>query len=190
VVSAASSSSGGEGDVPDLDDYLIVLRGTSSSPPDQLAVGGLPAQRAYIRLALPRRLVDSVTVVRAALVLTQVPLLGRTDDTVRAFVQPSISIARPFLDPGRAALLLGAAGGLNAQLRAPQDGGEVRFELAGTIPFWRQAPEDSLPRVIVLRSSLEGQFPSEFRFYSSEALANLRPRIEISYVPRVDFSLP
>jgi hypothetical protein len=191
VVSAASSSSGGEGDVPDLDDYLIVLRGTPPPPPDQLAVGGLPAQRAYIRLTLPRRLVDSVTVVRAALVLTQVPLLGRTDDTVRAFVQPSISTARSLLDPGRAALLLGGAGGLNARLRAPQDGGEVRFELAGTISvIWRQMSEDSLPRVVVLRSSGEGQFPSEFRFYSSEAPANLRPRIEISYVPRVDFSLP
>lgn len=191
TVSPSSSPAGAGGDVPALADYLIVLRGTPAPPPPQvIAVGGLPAQRAYIRLTLPSRLVDSVTVVRAALVLTQAPLRGRTDDTVRTAVQANISVARDLLDVGRAALLVQAMPGLVEQVRAPQDSGLVRFELAGTIPTWRQNPEDELPRVIVLRSSREGQFPSEFYFYSSEAPANLRPRIEISYVPRVDFSLP
>jgi hypothetical protein len=189
-VSPTSSSSSDEGGLPALHDYVIVLRGTPPAPPQILGVGGLPAQRAYIRLALPRRFLDSVTVVRAALVLTQAPLAGGTDDTVTSFVQANISIARPLVDPSRAALLVRAAPGLISQRRAPQDGGEVRFELAGTIPVWRQTSEDSLPRVLVLRSSREGVFPSEFHFYSSEAPANLRPRIEISYVPRVDFSLP
>jgi hypothetical protein len=190
IVGAASSSSGEEGDVPVLDDYMIVLRGTSPSPPQVLAVGGLPAQRVYIRLSLPNRFVDSVTVVRAALVLTQAPVRGRTDDTVRIAVQANVSIARPLLDIGRAALLVRSTPGLFEQRRAPNDSGLVRFELAGTIPFWRLTPADSMPRVVVLRSGREGHFPSEFHFYSSEAPANLRPRVEISYVPRVDFSLP
>jgi hypothetical protein len=190
TVSPRSSSSNDEGGLPALHDYLIVLRGTPSPPPQLLSVGGMPAQRAYIRLSLPRRLLDSVTIVRAALVLTQAPLVGRADDTVTSFVQATISIARPLLDPGRAALLVVSTPGLISQRRAPRDGGEVRFELAGTIPLWRQTSEDSLPRAVVLRSSREGLFPSEFHFYSSEAPANLRPRIEISYVPRVDFSLP
>jgi hypothetical protein len=191
TVGPASASSGADGELLGLDDYLIVLRGTPAPPPQVLAVGGLPAQRAYIRLSLPSRLVDSVTVVRAALVLTQAPVRGRADDTVRTAVQPSVSIARPVLDVGRAALLLTASPGLFEQTRAPRDSGLVRFELAGTIPFyWRPTSEDELPRVIVLRSAREGQFPSEFYFYSSEAPAGLRPRIEISYVPRVDFSLP
>ena len=191
TVGPASQSSGADGEVPLLDDYLIVLRGTPPPPPQVLGVGGLPAQRAYIRLSLPSRLVDSVTVVRAALVLTQAPVRGRTDDTVRTAIQPSVSIARPLLDVGRAALLLRASPGLFEQTRAPRDSGLVRFELAGTIPFyWRRTPEEDLPRVIILRSAREGQFPSEFYFYSSEAPPSLRPRIEISYVPRVDFSLP
>jgi hypothetical protein len=191
TVGPGSSSPGPDGDLPGLEDYLIVLRGTPAPPPQVLAVGGLPAQRAYIRLSLPTRLVDSVTVVRAALVLTQAPVRGRTDDTVRTAVQPGISIARPVLDVGRAALLLAASPGLFQQTRAPSDSGLVRFELAATIPFyWRATSEDKLPRVIILRSAREGQFPSEFYFYSSEAPASLRPRIEISYVPRVDFSLP
>ena len=190
VVGPASSSTGDDGGLPVLDDYLIVLRGTPAPPPQVVAVGGLPAQRAYIRLSLPARLVDSVTVVRAALVLTQAPVRGRTDDTVRTPVQANVSIARQLVDVGRAALLVRATPGLFQQVRAPRDSGLVRFELAGTIPFWRLTPEEDLPRVIVLRSGREGQFPSEFYFYSSEAPANLRPRVEISYVPRVDFSLP
>lgn len=190
TVGAASRSSGADGDLPGLEDYLIVLRGTPAPPPQVLAVGGLPAQRAYMRLALPSRLVDSVTVVRAALVLTQAPVRGRTDDTVRTAIQAGISIARPLLDVGRAALLLVARPNLFAQTRAPRDSGLVRFELVGTIPFWRLTSEDELPRVIVLRSAREAQFPSEFYFYSSEAPVSVRPRIEISYVPRVDFSLP
>ncbi|MGQ0714097.1 MAG: hypothetical protein ACT4PJ_10235 [Gemmatimonadaceae bacterium] len=190
TIAPASSSSGTAGDVPALRDYLIVLRGTPPPPPSVLAVGGLPANRAYIRLSIPPRLVDSVTVVRAALVMTQAPVRGRTDDTVRGAVEANISIARAVLDPGRAALLLLSRPGLSDRLLTPQDSGLVRFELAGTIPFWRLTPEDEMPRVIVLRSSREGHFPSEFYFFSNEAPANLRPRIEISYVPRVDFSLP
>jgi hypothetical protein len=154
-------------------------------------VGGLPAHRAYIRLSLPNRLVDSVTVLRAALVLTQTPVRGRTDDTVRTAVQANISLARSALDVGRAAFLVTPAFGQLPQGRAPRDSGIVRFELANSIPvYWRGRPEDELPRAVVLRSSREGQFPSEFYFFSNEAPADLRPRIEISYVPRVDFALP
>jgi hypothetical protein len=190
TVGPASASTGDDGGVPALDRYLIVLRGTPPPPPQVLVVGGLPAHRAYIRLALPSRLVDSVTIVRAALVLTQAPVRGRTDDTVRAAVQANVSIAQALVDVGRAALLVRGRPGLFAQIRAPRDSGLVRFELAGAIPFWRLDSESEVPRVIVLRSEREAQFPSEFYFYSSEAPASLRPRIEISYVPRVDFSLP
>ncbi len=190
TVGPSSSSTGEGGDLPALDRYLIVLRGTPAPPPQVLAVGGLPAQRGYIRLSLPSNLVDSVTVVRAALVLTQAPVRGRTDDTVRTPIQANVSIARDLLDIGRASLLVRSTPGLFEQTRAPSDSGLVRFELAGTIPFWRRTPEAELPRVIVLRSSREGEFPSEFHFYSSEAPAHLRPRVEISYIPRVDFSLP
>ena len=190
TVGVASSSTGSEGGVPDLDDYLIVLRGTPPPPPQMLVVGGLPARRVYVRLSVPSRLVDSVTVVRAALVLTQVPVRGRTDDTVRTGVQANVSIATPLVEVGRAALLVRSSPGLFDQPRAPSDSGLVRFELAGTFSFWRLNPEDQLPRALVFRSAREGQFPSEFHFYSSEAPANLRPRIEISYVAPVDFSLP
>lgn len=197
TITPASESSGEAGDVPILDDYMIVLRGTPPPPPQILAIGGLPAHRVYLRLAIPPRLIDSVTVVRASLVMTQTPVRGRSDDTVRAALQPNVSIARPIVEPGRAALLVRSVSGLEERARAPIDSGIVRFELAGpaivlpnAITLWRFTPEGELPRALVIRSSLEGHFPSEFHFFSSEAPANLRPRLEISYVRRVDFSLP
>ena len=197
TITPASVSSGTEGDVPTLADYLIALRGTPPPPPQILAIGGLPAHRVYMRLAIPPRFVDSVTVVRASLVMTQTPVRGGTDDTVRAALQPSLSVARPLIEPGRAALLVRSVPGLEDRARAPSDSGIVRFELAGSasglagaMAFWRLTREEELPRALVIRSSLEGHFPSEFHFFSSEAPANLRPRLEISYVPRVDFSLP
>jgi hypothetical protein len=118
---------------------------------------------------------------------------------VRAAVEANVSIARSVLEPGRAALLVTGLAGPSPRVRAPQDSGIVRFELAGAIPLgfplpllllWRFTPEEEMPRALVFRSSLEGHFPSEFHFFSSEAPAALRPRLEISYVPRVDFSLP
>jgi hypothetical protein len=190
TVGPFSSSEADAGDLPSLTDYLIVLNGTPPPPPNVLAIGGLPAQRAYLRLNLPRGLVDSVTIVRAALVLTQAPVRSRSVDNVDVAVQANISIARERVDPARAALLVSSSPGLFQRVRAPRDSGLVRFELAGTIPLWRRVPEDSLPRAIVLRAGTEAVFPSELYFYSSEAAANLRPRIEISYVPRVDFALP
>ena len=189
-VGPSSSSTSEGGGLPRLDRYLIVLRGTPPPPPQILAVGGLPAQRAYIRLSIPRRLIDSVTVIRAALVLTQAPVRGRSDDTVRVFVQANASIANVRVDVARASLLVRARDGLFSQRRAPSDSGLVRFELAGVIPAWRFDAEDEIPRALVFRSERESTFPTEFYFYSNEAPANLRPRIEISYIPRVDFSLP
>ncbi len=190
TVGPASSSTSEAGGLPRLDRYLIVLRGTPPPPPQILAVGGLPAQRAYIRLSIPSNLIDSVTVVRAALVLTQAPLRGRTDDTVRVDVQANVSIANVLVDVARASLLVRSRPGLFSQRRAPSDSGLVRFELAAVIPIWRFDSEDEIPRALVFRSEREAQFPTEFYFYSNEAPANLRPRIEISYIPRVDFSLP
>src|SRR5918992_295940 len=126
TITPASASSGTEGDVPILDDYLIVLRATPPPPSHILAIGGLPAHRVYMRLAIPPRLVDSVTVVRASLVMTQTPVRGRTDDTVRAALQANVSIARPLVEPGRAALLVRAVPGLEDRERAPKDSGTVR----------------------------------------------------------------
>jgi hypothetical protein len=46
------------------------------------------------------------------------------------------------------------------------------------------------PRAIILRASPEALLPLEARFFSSTAPAGLRPVMQISYVPRVNFGVP
>jgi hypothetical protein len=45
-------------------------------------------------------------------------------------------------------------------------------------------------RALVLRAAAEGAQAGEIRFYSNEARADLRPRLRISYIPRVQFGIP
>ena len=56
---------------------------------------------------------------------------------------------------------------------------------------WRAPVYDVTPRALVLRVADEGYEPGELRFYSSEAAdPALRPRLRITYVPRVTFGQP
>jgi hypothetical protein len=56
-----------------LSDYVIVARASPQPPAGVLALGGVPSSRAYIRFDLPSAILDSTTVVRATLLLTQRP---------------------------------------------------------------------------------------------------------------------
>src|SRR5207253_10270060 len=56
-----------------LPGYTVVAKAPAAAPPGLLAVGGLPARRAYLRFDIPSRIIDSATVVRATLLLNQLP---------------------------------------------------------------------------------------------------------------------
>src|SRR4051812_19083097 len=56
-----------------LSDYTIVLKGRTTSSPTLLSVGGVPSRRVFMRFNVPAYIVDSTTVVRASLLLNQVP---------------------------------------------------------------------------------------------------------------------
>ena len=62
-----------------------------------LGVGGLPAQRTYLRFDIPTRLIDSATVVRATLMLTQVPT-NSVDATDSLTMYPQVVRAAQSLD--------------------------------------------------------------------------------------------
>lgn len=185
----ASSPIAGE-----LRDYLLVVRGTPLVPATQLGVGGLPGRRSYLRFDIPQRLIDSTTIVRATLELTQVPNRLYPGDTARITVYPQVVLASSRVtDPARAALILSPpfGFGLDSLLLAPGDSGEVRVQFVDLVRrAWASFPGDTLPRAIVLRTRTEGALPAEVRFFSREADASVRPRLRLSYVPRIDFGLP
>ena len=173
---------------PDLADYLQVLAGSSGAPPGTLAVGGLPASRAYLRFSLPAGLIESTTVVRATLLLTQTPnrALGSGDSTR---VLPKPVLASPRVPPAKAALLLGTE--LTSLGVVPQDSGLRAVDVVNVVRQWRTSDTTRAQRALVLHLGDEGATPQAVYFFSSAApVDSLRPRLRLSFIPRAGFGLP
>ncbi len=176
-----------------LADYTIVLKGQTTTPGTLLSVGGLPSRRVFMHFDVPSRIVDSTTIVRATLQLTQLPNL-RLDPHDSVFVYPVAVLAGPLVtDVASALQFLGATGqfGMDSLLLAPSDTGVRSFEIVGLVRTWRNNASTVSPRSIALRSGAEGQLPVEIDFFSTKAaIAALRPRLRITYVPQTSFGLP
>jgi hypothetical protein len=173
-----------------LSDYTVIAKAPPPGSPSSLAVGGLPPRRVYLRFNIPLSIIDSATVVRATLLLNQIPNPSLDpNDTV--LVLPSLVLAgKAVTDPTKAAQIV-ADVALDTLRVQPGGSGVRQVELARAFPIWRTQSPDTVPRAIVLRTFNEGNSPLEIRFYSSkEALAILRPRIRISYTSRVPLGIP
>ncbi len=183
----------------DFVDYNVVAAGAAPLPADVIGVGGPRGYRAYLRFAIPARITDSTTVIRATLVLTQKPssTYGFADSII---VAPQVVIAtREITDLSKAALITDTLPGQVPpsifrlpSLRFPPNGNvERRFDIADVVRrFWLSASSERVPQAIVLRSTLEGIGPVEAQFYSLEAPPALRPRLIITYLPRSEFGIP
>jgi hypothetical protein len=175
-----------------LADYTIVLNGTTQTGPTFLAVGGVPSRRSFIRFNVPSHIVDSTTVVRASLLLTQSPN-RRLDLHDSVYVYPLAVLAGPAItDVASLLQFVGSAGqfGLDSARVAPADSGVVSFEIVGLVRTWRGQSTTISPRSVALRSAVEGQAPGEIDFFSTRAPASVRPRLRITYVPQISYGLP
>jgi hypothetical protein len=175
----------------DLTDYQLVAKSQSTSAGSLLGVGGLPAQRAYMRFDIPSRLIDSATVVRATLLLTQVPANSvDAGDSLTIYPQV-VRAAIGVTDVGRSAGILNAPKLEIDSLRVkPSEGGLRAIEMVGALREWKATGPTTLQRAIVLRSSTEGASAPAVLFYSSEAAPNQRPRLRITYTNPVQFGIP
>ena len=175
----------------DLTDYQLVATSLATGAGSLLGVGGLPAQRSYLRFNIPSRLIDSATVVRATLLLTQLPATS-VDATDTLTIYPQVvRAALTLTDVGRSAGILNLPGLEIDSLRLrPSDGGQRAIEIVGALREWKAVGTTSLQRAIVLRSSTEGASAPAALFYSSEAAPELRPRLRITYVNKVQFGVP
>ncbi len=181
------------GAVPGLADYAVVLK--SPQPPSTvLVVGGLPASRVYLRFALPSEILDSTTIVRATLVLTQIPSKS-VDEADTIVVVPRLVRANRILDidPGKASLLLAdpQAFFLPPNRLLPRGMGTRNFEIVNAVNRWKFEDPDELTRAIVLQAADEGNSAHSATFYSSEAQdPALRPRLVLTFIPVAGFGLP
>ena len=172
-----------------LTDYTVIANGPPPAPPGVLAVGGLPPRRVYFRFDIPLSIIDSATVVRATLLLNQLPNPA-IDPTDSVLIVPQLVIAGAVVtDPAKAAQVVTDIFGDTAKVR-PGNSGVTNVELARAFGLWQAQKPDTLPRAIVLTAVREGTSPLEIRFASTEDVSALRPRLRISYTSRVPLRVP
>jgi len=177
----------------DLRDYTIVATAPPGASGSALTVGGLPSRRIFLRFDIPRRIVDSSTVLRATLLLTQRPnAFGGPNDSLVVF--PVVVTASPAVtDITRAANVLTLPGvGIDSVTFFPNGTGTREIDIVFALRQWRAqaAATTRTQEAIVLRAKLEGSTPFQASFYSTEAPSDVRPRLRLSYVSRLDFGRP
>ena len=174
-----------------LTDFVILAQGLPPLPPNTIGAGGFPARRTYMRFDLPTSVVDSSTVVRASLILTQSPRRGSpsANDSIAIYPVP-ITAGTALTDVNRLITFATTVAGTDSARLVPSDTGERRVELVNLVRLWQNTKPDQTQRAIVIRIASEGLNPAEIVFFSSRAAPSLRPRLQLTYVPRVTFGLP
>lgn len=175
-----------------LSDFTVVIKGTTGNSPTIIGVGGVPSRRAIMHFIVPSHIVDSTTIVRAALDLTQTPN-RKVDVGDSVWVYPQAVLASPTVgDPRSQLQFIGSTGqfGMDSLLLSPGDSGLREFQIAGLARTWRNESLSVSPRTLALRSGSEGQVPAEIDFFSTKAPAAVRPRLRITYVPRTSYGVP
>ena len=174
-----------------LADYYIVLAGALPPPQTLLEVGGLPGRRAYLRFSLPARLSDSSSIVRATLRLTQRPNFasGGAFQPLEMNVYPILANAN-VTDIGRALSTIASAP-VDSVSISPADSGVKQIEFAGLLRLWVARDTTVTPRALGLAITGEGFLPGLLQFYSTAAAdPKVRPKLQLTYIPRSTFGLP
>lgn len=174
----------------DLADYLLVIKAPPAPPPGVLRVGGMPGHRAYFRFNIPSSILDSSSVVRATLFLTQRPngFSPEPNDSV-SLQQFAVTSGAAITDLARALLFLTSSTSDSVRLAAA-DSGLRSFEMIGLVRAWRSTSVDRTPRAFALRSATEGHLARQIDFFSNEAAVAVRPRLRLTYLPRQPDGLP
>ena len=174
----------------DLVDYLVIARGAPPPPANVLSIGGLPIRRSFLRFDVPPKILDSSTVLRATLLLTQVPnrFLDPRDSVL---VLPQVVTAgEEVKDFARAASLLSSFP-VDTVRVAPGDSGVRNIEVAAALRQWTTENNPfKQQRALVIRSNAEGLSAFDAHFYSLEAPLALRPKLRVSYSLRTSFGIP
>lgn len=177
----------------DRADFLLVTLSPPDPPADVFRVGGLPARRTYLRFDVPANILDSTTLVRATLLLTQRANGHAPEPTDSVAVAPlDVTASSTVQDLTRALLFIRRVVGTTDSLRLIADGSGLReIEMTGIVRSWRFTSPDITPRAMALVSSQEAFRGRLVDFFSTEALAaGVRPRLRITYLPRPAEGIP
>ncbi|HEX4628647.1 MAG TPA: hypothetical protein VH137_07640, partial [Gemmatimonadales bacterium] len=164
----------------------VVTTFVSNPPPrpldSTLAVGGVPAARSILRVALPRGIRDSSQVIRATLILVPaVPAQGAQADS---FVVEAHTVLADFGAKSPIAVDLTRVDTTVIHIGATDT---TRIEITNLLQFWQS--DTTQVTSLVLTAKPEAADLAEIRFYPSRAAA-FRPAIRVTYVPRFPFGKP
>jgi hypothetical protein len=174
--------------------YPILVSGALAPPPNTvLAVGGVAGARTFLRFDIPSILIDSVQVIRASLLLQQLPsrVAASASDTIAILANPVLAGAQ-VTDLNLLLQLTGPGTlvGVDSVRLVPRDAGQRSVELVSLFRVWRGVGGANSIRAIVLRAKQEASSAAELDFVSSEGPVDQRPRLRLTYVPRRGFGLP
>lgn len=191
-ITVALRSDTPESNIPllvDLFDYTVIAI-APPQPQGLLSVGGLPGRRTYMRFSVPSRILDSSTVLRATLLLNQVPN-NSIDPKDSVLVLPYvINAGEEVTDPAHAVTIISAFPVDTVRLAAG-DSGTKQIEVASALRSWSVENNPFKQQTaIVLLSNDEGRGAFDVHFSSLEAAVNLRPRLRVSYSLRTSFGIP
>lgn len=179
----------------ELLDYLVVLQATPEPPAGVFRIGGLPNRRSYLRFDIPSSILDSSSVVRATLQLTQrpAPYSPEARDTVSIF-HYGVVASPAVTDLSRALVFIDRLSINPDTLKAvPADSGLREFEVIGWVRVWKGTQVTKTPRAlsISLPFEHEGASGKVIDFFSLEAAAaGVRPRLRLTYLPRTPEVVP
>jgi hypothetical protein len=175
-----------------LSDFQLVVRTPPPGSPRALLVGGLPSRRTYMRFLIPSSILDSSSVIRATLLLEQIPNTGLGPrDTVYVVTHMSVG-GNVVTDPEQAARLIAPSEITRIDtLRVAANASGIReIDIAPVLRIWRAQGDTLGPRALVLRSAREGVSAAQAWFTNTESVVGTRPRLRISYSPANPFGLP
>jgi hypothetical protein len=156
-----------------------------------LTVGGVPAARSVMRFTISRALRDSVSIVRATLVLVPAsPIVSAPDDSMGLWVRRAIAdfgAKSPLAQPNP--LLPADSTAINVAVVPTGVTDTVNVEITQMIRFWQA--DTAAPHTLVLMEaqSREGGSFASLRLFSSRVPA-FRPVLHITYIPRYAFGTP
>lgn len=173
----------------DLADFQIVAKQPPLPPPGILRVGGVPGWRTYLRFNIPDAILDSSSIVRATLLITQHPnpSLPEAHDSL-SFAPYALTSATAVTDVRR--ILTFVTGALDSIRVAPADSGLKTIEVIDIVSHWRNTTVERTPRAIALKADFEGARPWQIEIFSNEAPDAVRPRLRLSYIPMARPGLP
>ena len=167
----------------DLADFQIVAVGPAEPQPNVLRIGGSPGRRVYMEFDIPSAVLDSSSIIRATLLMTQRPATDAPAKDDSMAVQP-FRLANSGVIEDIARALLFISGGFDSTLSVPADSALRPFELIDIVKAWRGTDPQRTPRAIALRAANEGVNGTFVDFFSTEAPVEVRPRLLLIYAPR------